>query len=325
MLADGHGRQFPYLRMSLTDVCNFRCNYCLPDGYRCDRDDDELSPAEFVRLGRAFTALGTRKIRLTGGEPTVRRDFDAIVAGIGALPGLRTLALTTNGYRLHDNAARWRQAGVNAINISVDSLDPALFRAITGHDRHAEVLAGVDACLAAGYHSVKLNTVLMRGLNDGELDSFTAFVRERPVSVRFIELMETSDRRAFFRQHHVPSAVIRARLEERGWTPVVRLADAGPATEFAHPDHAGRIGLIAPYAKDFCASCNRLRVSSRGELHLCLFGDGGGASLRDLLQADDDRDELAARIRQLLAGKQQGHRLHQGIVGTTRHLAQIGG
>lgn len=325
MLTDGHGRQFPYLRLSLTDVCNFRCSYCLPDGYHCDRSDSELSLAEIARLARAFATLGTRKIRLTGGEPTVRRDFTDVVRAIAANTGIRTLALTTNGYRLAQNAAVWRDAGINAINVSLDSLDAARFARITGHDRHAEVLAGIDACLDAGYRAVKVNTVLMRGVNDDELEHFIGFSRTRPVSLRFIELMETSDRRAFFREHHVASTTIRERLLARGWLPCVRLPDAGPAQEFAHPDHAGRIGLIAPYSKDFCTSCNRLRVSSRGELHLCLFGDGGGMSLRELLAGDDLHDELVTRIRLLLGGKQAAHRLHAGEVGTTRHLAQIGG
>lgn len=326
LLTDGHGRQFPYLRLSLTDVCNFRCNYCLPDGYRCERGDaSELSLPEISRLVRAFTSLGTRKIRLTGGEPTVRRDFTDIVHAVAGAPGLRTLALTTNGYRLAQNARTWHEAGVNAINISLDSLNPARFAEITGHDRHHEVMAGIDACVEAGYRSVKVNTVLMRGINDQELDGFLAFVRERPVSLRFIELMETRDRRAFFREHHVPSTTIRDRLVSLGWLPCVRLPDAGPAQEFAHPDHAGRIGLIAPYSKDFCANCNRLRVSSQGEMYLCLFGDGGGHSLRDLLADDDQHEVLVSHIRQLLAGKQAAHRLHEGIVGTTRNLAQIGG
>lgn len=325
MLADGHGRQFPYLRLSLTEVCNFRCSYCLPDGYRCERNDAELSGAEILRLLRAFMALGTHKVRLTGGEPTVRRDFSDLAAAVGQLAGLRTLALTTNGWRLRENAARWRHAGINAVNVSMDSLDPARFAQITGHDRHAEVLAGIDACLDAGYHSVKVNTVLMRGVNDDELDDYMGFVRERPVALRLIELMETSDRRAFFRNHHVPSTQIREQLLARGWLPCVRQPDAGPAQEFAHPDHAGRIGLIAPYSRDFCSSCNRLRVSSRGELQLCLFGDHGGSPLRDLLASDDQQAELQQRIRMLLAGKAASHQLQQGNTGTTRHLAQIGG
>jgi cyclic pyranopterin phosphate synthase len=325
MLTDGHGRVFPYLRLSLTEICNFRCSYCLPDGYHCERTDSELSAAEVVRVARAFTALGTRKIRLTGGEPTVRRDFTAIATQIAELPGLQTLALTTNGYRLAENARAWRAAGVNAINISLDSLDATRFAQITGHDRHAEVLRGVDACLDAGYARVKLNTVLMRGVNDDELDAFLAFVRERPVAIRFIELMETGDRRDFFREHHVPSLRVREHLLANGWQPCVRLPEAGPAQEFAHPDYAGRIGLIAPYSRDFCTTCNRLRVSSRGEMHLCLFADGGGIALRDLLASDTQLPALAARIRGALAGKQAAHRLHENLVGNTRQLAQIGG
>lgn len=325
MLTDGHGRVFPYLRLSLTDICNFRCSYCLPDGYTCERKDSELSLPEILRLARAFTALGTRKIRLTGGEPTVRRDFTDIVRAVRSLAGLHTLALTTNGYRLAEHAREWRDAGVDSINISLDSLDAARFAQITGHDRQRDVLRGVDACLAADYRKVKINTVLLRGVNDDELDDFLGFVRERPVSIRFIELMETSDRREFFREHHVPSTRVRDYLLAAGWQPCVRLPDAGPAQEFAHPDHAGRIGLIAPYSRDFCTSCNRLRVSSRGEMYLCLFGENGGVPLRELFARDDQHDALVNRIQTALAGKQAGHRLHENQVGRTRHLAQIGG
>lgn len=324
MLTDSHGRQFPYLRLSLTDVCNFRCSYCLPDGWQCTRDDRELSLSELTRLARAFIIAGTRKIRLTGGEPTVRRDFTTLAHAIGSVPGLQTLALTTNGYRLQQNARAWHAAGIRAVNVSLDSLDPARFERITGHDRQHEVLAGIDACLDAGYRSVKANTVLMRGVNDDEIDDFLAFVCARPVTLRFIELMETHGRRDFFREHHLPATAIRDHLLQQGWAPCVRQADGGPAQEFEHPDFAGRVGLIAPYGKDFCASCNRLRVSSRGELLLCLFGQGGH-SLRDLLQDDSQQDELIARLRSLLDSKPAAHRLQEGITGTTRHLAQIGG
>jgi cyclic pyranopterin phosphate synthase len=325
-LIDGHGRQFPYLRLSLTDACNFRCDYCLPSGWQpVAGAAPELSRAELRRLAAGFAALGTRKIRLTGGEPTLRRDIDGVIADIAATPGIRTLALTTNGYRLARHAARWHAAGLQAVNVSVDSLDRARFHAITGHDSLPQVLRGIDACLDAGYRAVKVNTVLLRGRNDDELPAFLQLVRERPVSVRFIELMETGDRRTFFRDHHLSGAVVREQLLADGWVPVVRSADAGPAQEFTHPEHAGRIGLIMPYARNFCAACNRLRVSSRGALRLCLFGDDDGISLRHLLQHDAQQEELAARIHALLAGKQAGHRLAEGVVGNTRHLANIGG
>lgn len=324
LLTDGHGRQFPYLRLSLTDVCNFRCSYCLPDGWRRQDAGDEMSTAEIRRLVGAFAALGTRKVRLTGGEPTVRRDFIDVVRVVSATPGIASLALTTNGWRLRENAAAWRAAGIDSINVSLDSLDAARFHRITGQDRHDAVLAGIEACLDAGYRRVKVNTVLMRGVNDDEFPAFLEYVRERPLALRFIELMETTDRRAFFREHHLSAASIRERLLAEGWVPCARAADAGPAQEFAHTDYAGRVGLIAPYGKEFCAGCNRLRVSSRGDMHLCLFG-GGGHTLRDLLSDDSGAEALRERIRALLAGKQAAHRLHEGLAGSTRHLAAIGG
>lgn len=324
-LTDGIGRRFEYLRLSLTDVCNFRCSYCLPEGYRkrCGKPPD-LSLAEIERVVRGFAALGLWKIRLTGGEPTIRRDFEQIARAVSAVPGIRRVAMTTNGYRLSERAAAWRAAGVSAINISVDSLDPGRFAAITGHDRLQEILAGVDAARDAGFDSIKLNAVLMRGVNDDELDAMVDFVASRDLSLRFIEVMRTNDNAGFFTAHHVPGNSVVRRLEAAGWQRLEREPGSGPAVEFGHPGALGRIGIIAPYAKDFCASCNRLRLDSDGRLHLCLFGDGG-FDLRDLLRSDSQHDELIARIVRLTQGKAPGHRLHLGDSGATPHLASIGG
>lgn len=324
-LTDGIGRRFEYLRLSLTDVCNFRCTYCLPEGYRkqCGRSPD-MSREEIRRVVRAFALLGLWKVRLTGGEPTLRPDFDAVARDIASLPGIRRLAMTTNGYRLAERAQAWRDAGVSAINISVDSLDPARFAAITGHDRLGEVLRGVHAAKAAGFDTVKLNAVLMRGINDGELEAMIDFVSEHDLSLRFIEVMRTNDNAAFFAERHLAGQTVIDRLEAAGWQRIARAAGAGPAVEFAHPGATGRIGIIAPYAKDFCAGCNRLRISSDGRLHLCLFGDGG-LDLRPLLQSDADDDALDQRIRALTATKAPAHRLHEGNSGATPHLASIGG
>ena len=187
-IVDGFGRRFPYLRLSLTDVCNFRCSYCLPDGYKKTSRDNFLSQEEILRLVRAFVALGVWKIRLTGGEPTIRPDFLKIVENIASMPGLRKLAFTTNGYKLPERAQSYYDAGLRAVNISIDSLRAGQFRAITGHDRLDEVLEGVDACFSAGFKQVKINTVLLKGLNEDELDDFIIFVRDKPVSLRFIEL-----------------------------------------------------------------------------------------------------------------------------------------
>ena len=324
-LTDGIGRRFEYLRLSLTDVCNFRCTYCLPEGYRKQAGEDApLTVAEIRRLVTAFARLGLWKIRLTGGEPSLRRELLEIAGAVAAVPGIRRLAMTTNGYRLAERAADYAAAGIGALNVSVDSLDPARFARITGHDRLPAILAGVEAARAAGIADVKLNAVLMRGINDDELGAFTAFVRERSLTLRFIEVMRTNDNVPFFARHHLPGAQVMAALAAQGWRRLERVAGAGPAVEFAPPDGPGRIGIIAPYARDFCASCNRLRVSARGKLHLCLFGDAG-IDLRPLLGADADQDALVARIVALTATKAPAHRLHQGDSGATPQLAAIGG
>lgn len=324
-LRDGMGRRFEYLRLSLTDVCNFRCSYCLPDGYRkpCGQPA-ELTVAEIGRAVRAFASLGLWKVRLTGGEPTVRRDFEEVARAVTSVDGVRRLAMTTNGYGLVDRARRWRAAGITALNVSVDSLDPARFAAITGHDRLGEILDGIAAARDAGFESIKLNAVLMRGVNDDELEAMTEFVATRDLALRFIEVMRTNDNAEFFEARHVSGDSVIRRLEAAGWRRLPRQDGAGPAVEFGHPDATGRIGIIAPYARDFCASCNRLRLDSQGRLHLCLFGDGG-LDLRPLLQHDDQHDELVERIVALTATKAPTHRLHEGNSGATPHLASIGG
>jgi len=324
-LTDGYGRRFEYLRLSLTDVCNFRCTYCLPHGYRkIAAQPAELSVAEIGRLIAAFARLGLWKVRLTGGEPTLRPELLDIAARVASTPGITKLVMTTNGYRLAERAKYYAAAGISALNISVDSLDPARFAAITGHDRLAEIIDGIAAARQAGITSIKLNSVLMRGVNDDELDAFIAFVERHELTLRFIEVMRTNDNPAFFERHHLAGDAIATRLSAMGWQQLPRETGAGPAVDFARSGEPGRIGIIAPYAKDFCATCNRLRVSARGKLHLCLFGDHG-IDLRPLLQDDDQHDALVARIVAMTATKAPTHRLHEGNSGGTPHLASIGG
>ncbi len=323
-LADAFGRRFYYLRLSLTDVCNFRCSYCLPNGYTKSGCDDFLSLDEITRLVTAFSALGMKKIRLTGGEPTLRTDFVAIARSVSRIPGIQTVAVTTNGYRLRERAAAYAAAGIKSINISIDSLRPAIFSHITGHDRLNEILHGVAACRDAGFQKIKINTVLLKGVNDSELDAFIDFVVTNNLTLRFIELMRTLDNKDYFAQYHVSSDFITSALRARGWQQTIRAHDDGPAIEYMHPGGIGRIGIIAPYGKDFCQSCNRLRVSARGNLHLCLFGEEG-YSLRRWLQHDEQGAELQSRIVSLLQHKRAGHGLHHQDSGATHHLASIGG
>lgn len=326
LLTDAFARKFYYLRLSITDVCNFRCTYCLPDGYRPGHvtNNGFLSVDEVRRVTRAFAGMGTEKVRLTGGEPSLRRDFSEIIAAVRENPAIRQIAVTTNGYRLARDVAQWRDAGLTALNVSVDSLDARQFYAITGQDKFRQVMEGIDAAFDAGFVKVKVNTVLMRDVNHHQLDTFLAWIKPRPIQLRFIELMETGDGGELFRKHHLSGMVVRDELLRRGWVRQLRQRSDGPAQVFCHPDYAGEIGLIMPYEKDFCASCNRLRVSSVGKLHLCLFGDGG-VDLRDLLSDDEQQQALQARIADALQQKKQTHFLHQGDTGITQNLSYIGG
>jgi GTP 3',8-cyclase len=323
-LEDRLGRRFPYLRLSVTDVCNFRCTYCLPEGHKKTREDSFLTVQEIRRLVEAFEGMGTWKIRLTGGEPTVRKDFCEIARTVATINGIRKVAFTTNGYKLPERVKEYYDSGLRAINVSIDSLDPRKFHEITGHDRLQEVLAGVEAALDVGFESVKINAVLLKGLNDEELDGFLDFIVKRPISLRFIELMQTGDNLVYFRKHHVPATVIRTKLSERGWGLLEREEGSGPAVEYAHPDFHGRIGIIAPYSKDFCNTCNRLRISAWGDLHLCLFGEGG-YSLRHLLQEDGQQQELQDTVIRLMSFKKKNHLLHEGETGVRKNLATVGG
>lgn len=323
-LGDSFGRRFPYLRLSLTEACNFRCSYCLPDGYQGQPGPRFLGVAEIQRLVRGFAALGMHKIRLTGGEPSLRKDLEQIIEVVAAVPGIRKVAVTTNGTLLPRRLPGWHRAGLTALNVSMDSLQRDRFHALTGHDRQPEILQGLQMAQALNIQSVKLNAVLLRGVNDDELPQWMEFLRERPVSVRFIELMRTGDNEAYFLQHHRRADEVITQLLEAGWSERPRYPDAGPAREFGHPGHRGTVGIIAPYARDFCSSCNRLRVTARGDLRLCLFGEFG-VPLRPLLQSDDDFDALLARITTQLGLKAAGHGLHQGQTGLIPHLASIGG
>ena len=193
-LSDRFGRAFPDLRLSLLEACNFHCGYCLPDGYRArDATPRWLTREEIARLLRGFAAVGMRKLRLTGGEPSLRVDLTSIIADAAATPGIEKIAVTTNGILLRRRFADWRAAGLTALNVSVDSLDPGRFHAITGHDRCDDILEGLELALASDLPTVKLNAVLLRGLNDGEMPGWLDYLRTRRLTVRFIELMQTGD------------------------------------------------------------------------------------------------------------------------------------
>ncbi len=324
MLVDNFNRSFPYLRLSITEVCNFSCQYCLPNGYQKTGKEHFLRIDEINRLVDAFVELGVWKIRLTGGEPTIRKDFTEIAQMIASKPQVETMAFTTNGYRLKDRAQEWYDAGLNAINISIDSLNAKNFHQITGHNRMQEVRDGIDKALEVGFEKVKINVVLLKGVNDDEVDQYLAYVKDTPVSVRYIELMQTGDNLTYFNKFHLSADHVKDQLVDRGWVENIRTPGAGPAVNFTHSDYAGSVGLIAPYSKDFCTACNRLRITSTGDLRLCLFGNVG-IPLRHMLQDDDQKESLKAAIRKQLEFKASSHFLAMGDTGIMTNLSSTGG
>ncbi|QIW16113.1 cyclic pyranopterin phosphate synthase [Pasteurellaceae bacterium RH1A] len=324
-LIDRFQRQYVYLRLSITDVCNFRCNYCLPDGYQPPAHKQTfLKPDEIQRLVSTFANLGTEKVRITGGEPTLRKDFLQIAHTIAQTPGIRQVALTTNGYRMEKDIALWREAGISNINVSVDSLDPRQFQLITGADKLQSILRGIDKAFEIGYQKIKVNAVLMKQYTAKGLDDFLKWIKDKPIQMRFIELMETGEMDSFFQTQHLSGQTIMQRLLNEGWVLQEKALSDGPAKVLSHPDYLGEIGLIMPYEKNFCASCNRLRVSALGKLHLCLFGEEG-IDLRDLLQEPGQHFQLEARLKAALQGKREHHYLHIGDSGVRNNLASIGG
>lgn len=322
MLEDKFGRRFHYLRMSITDVCNFRCNYCLPDGYKADGERSFLTVKELAIAAKAFASLGTSKIRITGGEPSLRKDLTEIIELCANTDGIEQVAMTTNGFRLERDVDRWHQAGLKTLNVSIDSFDPRMFASITGHNKLDTILRGIDRALELGI-KVKINAVLLRQFNGNDMSRFLKWIKATPVTLRFIELMQTGDNATFFKQNHVLGEPIKRDLIAQGWGQVIRDKAAGPAQEFQHSDYQGRIGLIMPYSKDFCASCNRLRISAMGKLHLCLFADMG-IDLRPHMNEAEHyalRDALVAQ----LGNKEATHYLQEGYTGATTHLAMLGG
>lgn len=323
MLTDAYSRRFNYVRLSVTESCNFRCTYCLPDGTDCHSRSGELTLAEIRRLITAFAKLGTKKVRITGGEPSLRKDLTEIIATCKAVPGIEKVALTTNGYRLKRDAQAWQEAGLDAVNVSVDSLDADTFHLVTGQDKLADILAGIHYAKAIGIKQVKINTVLLKQHNALALPDFLNFVKQQDIALRFIELMRTGDNANFYQHQHLSGASIQQQLLADGWQLNPKARTDGPALEYSHSDYQGKIGLIMPYSKDFCADCNRLRVSSSGQLYLCLFTDTY-QDLRSLLQTDDSAT-LMRFLQQAVQGKAFSHQLIQDYSGSTRHLAQIGG
>ena len=328
MLKDTFGRSFPYIRLSITDVCNYKCSYCLPQGYKKNPGDMRsfMSFEEISRLTKALSELGVSKIRLTGGEPTVRKDFFDILKDMKLNSNIPKVTMTTNGYQLDKIAHQLHEAGLDGINISIDSLNREIFKKLTGHDRLLEILEGIKILQKLNFKSIKVNAVLLKGINDTneDFELYGNFIRENNIDFRFIELMQTGDNLDYFKKNHVSARIFKDYLEKNNWIHQTYGKDAGPSLNFIHPEYKGKFGLIAPYSKDFCKTCNRLRVTSRGDLRLCLFGNTG-ISIRHLLQNDNQKEELVDLIIKQLHLKKESHHLELGDTGITPNLSTTGG
>jgi GTP 3',8-cyclase len=332
VLSDGFARKVSYLRVSLTDRCNYRCHYCMPEeGVQLVPRADVLSFEEIERLVRVMMQVGVRRVRLTGGEPTVRKDLIELVRRLGAL-GLDDLAMTTNGELLAELARPLRQAGLHRLNVSVDTLDEDKFRAITRRGNLRAVLAGIDAAAEAGFTGTKINAVVMGGVNDRELAGLCAWAWERDLVPRFIEFMPMSDGALFSPGEFVPAAIMRQRIEQAfgafAGDGGEDLPGVGPARylRVARGRFAGRrAGIISAVSEPFCETCNRVRLSATGTLHTCLALDDEN-DLRTPLRAGCDDEELLARVRQAVAAKKEGHGFTTcGTGGPRKHMVAIGG
>ena len=328
ILKDSFGRKFPYIRLSISDVCNFKCGYCLPDGYKIDRSDNRkfLNIEEIRRLAKALSELGVSKIRLTGGEPTVRKDFFEIIKIIKENSGIKKTVMTTNGYRLDKIANDIKNSGLDGINISIDSLNADTFKKITGHDRLEEILKGIKNLQKLNFKNIKINAVLLKGVNDSEkdFDDWAEFLKNNEIDFRYIELMQTGDNIDYFNNYHVPAKKFTDYLNNNNWIIQTFGKDAGPSKNYLNPKFKGKFGVIAPYSKDFCKSCNRLRITAKGDLRLCLFGNTG-INIRHLMQKDSQIEELKDLILKQLNFKKESHYLEIGDTGLTKNLSTTGG
>ena len=307
-LIDGFDRTISYLRLSVTDRCDFRCQYCMAETMQFLPRAEVLSIEELLRTARLFTELGVKKIRITGGEPLIRRGVDALFQGIGQLPGLETLALTTNASHLTESALRLRQAGVNSINISLDSLRPERFRDITRIGKLETVLRGIDAAVQVGFEKIRLNAVILEGLNRDEVLPLTRFALDKQIGIAFIEEMPLGQVNLGSKLlSYVSSDELIDELSAHyALEPVSNSQTAGPSRNFLIAGTQTHVGFISPHSNNFCGSCNRLRISAEGRLLMCL-GNEESIDLRQLMRAGNSDQSIKTAIIESLSLKPERH------------------
>ncbi len=323
-LIDQFGRSIEYLRISVTDRCNFRCQYCMPvEGLPWLPKQEILRYEEIAEIVRQLAPLGLRRLRITGGEPTIRPQLASLIRMLRTIPGVEDIALSTNGVKLPAMAQELRDAGLDRVNISADSMRADRVVAIARRDLGFDIVRSALAATDAGLHPVKINVVVMRGVNDDELTDFAELTRRHPWHVRFIELMPVGELRDLTWDHVVPSDEVLQRIRALG---ELEPSDGpergnGPAAYWRFRDAPGSIGVITPMTHTYCERCNRVRLTADGRLRTCLFGDHE-VLLRDALRAGQPLEPL---FRQALADKPKEHNLLQMRVGGLRALSQVGG
>ncbi len=305
-LNDGQGRKHDYLRISVTDRCNLRCVYCMgEDGIEQTSHEAILSYEEIHQVVRAGAELGLSKIRVTGGEPLVRKNLVELIQLISGTPGIEDLSMTTNAHLLPRYAAALKEAGLNRVNISLDTLNPVKYRQVTRCGELKQAFEGIEAALENNLHPVKLNTVLMKGINDDEVLDFLDLVREKPLHIRFIEYMPIGSHDQNYDDHYLPLNFIEKTAAGAGLplSPVPLPGGAGPAESYTIPGGQGTVGLIHPISKHFCSSCNRLRLTAEGTLKACLYWQDE-KSVRPALGSKKALQDL---IREVLGSKPVEH------------------
>ena len=327
-LIDTFGRLHNNLRISVTDRCNIRCFYCMPaDNVVFMNRRELLSFEELERFVRVATTLGVDKIRLTGGEPLVRRDLDQLVNRIAAIPEIRDVGLTTNGILLADQAELLFKAGLRRINISLDALDPVRFQEITRREGYEKVIEGIQAAQAAGFDPVKINAVSIRGMTEDQIVPFGEFARESGVEIRFIEFMPLDADNAWERDkvlfaHEIIETLAQSIMP---LVPIGRQDKAAPATNFEFEDGVGRVGFIASVSQPFCQSCNRFRLTADGKLRNCLFSLEE-TDAKSIMRDGGSDDEIAQAIRNSIAAKNEGHEINTArFIQPDRPMYSIGG
>jgi cyclic pyranopterin phosphate synthase len=323
---DSYGRRIDYLRISLTDRCNMRCVYCMPAiGMQFQPRPELLTNEELLLVVRAAAAAGFRKLRLTGGEPALRQDLVELVRAMKAVPGIEQIAMTTNALRLRKLAGPLKEAGLDRVNVSIDSLDPVKFRQMTRGGNLDEVWAGIMAADEVGLRPIKLNAVVVRGMNDDEVVRLAELTTRHPWEFRFIEVMPLTGVAGLAEEGVVSTAELIARIEAH-FGPLTPYGQdpADPARRFRIPGAPGKLGFISAVTDPFCATCNRMRLTADGRLHLCLLRDDE-VDLRAAIRSGATVAEVEQIVRHAVQLKPWGHGLPDGVLPTLRGMSQLGG